>query len=304
MEKKRYVWFDGKFVAYEDAKVPILTHSLQYGSGVFEGIRAYKAKKGTAIFRLDEHVKRFFNSAKIYGMELGLKPEQLKQAIIEIVKKNGLKECYIRPLGFYNDDQIGLSPIGKKVSVAIAAVEFGSYFKGKDKGIRCRVSAWQRINSLILPPEAKGSGNYLNSIIASLEAKKEGADEAILLSIDGYVSEGPGENIFFVQDEKLLTPSKAADILLGITRDTVMKLAERRGLEVEERDMHREEMYTSDEAFFTGTAAELTPITEIDSKRIGNGKIGPITKMLIDAYSGAVRGEDEDFEEWLTYVNS
>jgi branched-chain amino acid aminotransferase len=304
MEKKRYVWFDGKFVAYEDAKVPILTHSLQYGSGVFEGIRAYKTKKGTAVFRLDDHVKRFFNSAKIYGMDLVIKPAQLRQAIIDTVKKNSLEECYIRPFGFYNSDQLGVNPLGRKVSVAIAAIAFGNYFENKEKGIKCKVSSWQRINSTILPPEAKGSGNYLNSILASLEAKRDGADEAILLSLDGYVAEGPGENIFFVQDGTLITPTKAADILLGITRNSIIKIAEAKGLEVEERDMHREEMYTSDEAFFSGTAAEITPITEIDSKKLGNGKIGPITKMLLDAYGSAVHGENEDFEDWLTYIDS
>lgn len=303
MQAKQYVWFDGKFVAFEEAKVHILTHSLQYGSGIFEGIRAYKAKKGTAVFRLGDHIKRFFNSAKIYGMNLGFTPIQIKKAVLALVEKNKLEECYIRPFGFYNSQQLGVNPLGKKVSVAIAAIRFGNYFQNKEKGIKCKVASWQRINSLILPPEAKGSGNYLNSVISSLEARRAGADEAILLSMDGYVAEGPGENIFFVQDGKLVTPTKAADILLGITRDSVIKIAEIRGLQVEERDIHREEMYTSDEAFFSGTAAEITPITEIDSKKIGNGKIGPITKMLLDAYDEAVRGENEDFEEWLTYVD-
>jgi branched-chain amino acid aminotransferase len=302
MKAKQYVWFDGKFIAFEEAKVHILTHSLQYGSGVFEGIRAYKAKKGTAIFRLNDHIKRFFNSAKIYGMNLGFTPKQIENAIVELVKKNKLEECYIRPFGFYNSQQLGVNPLGKKVSVAIAALYFGNYFENKEKGIKCKVSSWQRINSLILPPEAKGSGNYLNSVLSSLEARKAGADEAILLSMDGYVAEGPGENIFFVQDGRLITPTKAADILLGITRDSVIKIAEARGLEVEERDIHREEMYTSDEAFFSGTAAEITPITKIDSKKIGTGKIGPITKMLLDAYDEAVHGENEDFEGWLTYT--
>lgn len=302
MAAKQYVWFDGKFVAYEDAKVHVLTHSLQYGTGFFEGIRAYRAKKGTAVFRLVDHVKRFFNSAKIYGIAIPFTPKQIADAILETVKKNKQGDCYIRPFGFYRTTKVHVTPADRTISVIVAALPFPKYFENKDKGIKCMVSSWQRINSTILPPEAKGSGNYLNSVIASLEAKKEGADEAILLSLDGYVAEGPGENIFFVQDGRLITPSKASDILLGITRDSIMKLAEARGIEVEERSVHREEMYTSDEAFFSGTAAEITPITEIDSKKIGNGKVGPITKMLLDAYDGVVRGKDEDFEDWLTYI--
>jgi branched-chain amino acid aminotransferase len=302
MASNRYVWLDGRFVDYENAVVPLLTHSLQYGSGIFEGIRAYEAKKGTAIFRLDDHVRRFFNTAEIYGMKLPVDRKRLHNAIVSTVAKNKLDACYIRPFGFYNDQQIGLSPAGKKVSVAVAAVPFGSYFANKNKGIRCKVSSWQRINSLIMPPEAKGSGNYLNSILASMEAKRAGADEAILLSHDGYVAEGPGENIFLAQDGRLVTPSKDADILLGITRDSIIKLAEAEGLVVEERGVHKEELYTSDEIFFTGTAAELTPIVSVDSRRIGNGKTGPITRMLLDAYYDAVTGQNEEFSDWLTFV--
>ncbi len=298
----QYVWFDGKFVPFEKANVHVLTHSLQYGSGIFEGIRAYKTAKGPAIFRLDDHVKRFFNTAKIYGMQLPMKREDLKKAIISPVEKNSLNECYIRPFGFYNDQHIGLSPLGKKVSVVVAAIAFGNYFENKDKGISCRVSSWHRINSEILPPEAKGSGNYLNSILASTEAKREGADEAIMLSVDGYVAEGPGENLFLVRNGKLVTPDESADILLGITRDSIIKIAEAKGLEVEERGVHREELYTSDEAFFAGTAAEITPITRVDSRRIGKGKIGPITKLLLDSYDEAVTGQNDDFSYWLTYV--
>lgn len=298
----RYVWFDGKFVDFADATVHILTHSLQYGSGIFEGIRAYKAQKGTALFRLEDHVKRFFNTAEIYGMCLPTTPKILSKAIVGTVSKNKFAECYIRPFGFYNDQHIGLNPIGKKVSVAVAAVYFGSYFANKDKGIKCKVSSWHRINSEVMPPEAKGSGNYLNSILASTEAKKAGADEAIMLSVDGYVAEGPGENLFLVRDGKLVTPDDSADILLGITRDSIMKIAEAKGLEVEEREVHREELYTSDELFFAGTAAELTPITMVDSRKIGSGKAGPITMMLLNAYDNVVRGRDPDFSNWLTHV--
>jgi branched-chain amino acid aminotransferase len=300
--EKQYIWFDGRFVPFADAKLHVLTHSLQYGSGIFEGIRAYDTPKGTAVFRLDDHVARFFNSAKIYGIEIGFTKKQIRDAVLQTVRKNGLRECYIRPYAFYRTTELGVRPADTSTGVIIAAVPFGNYFKNKNKGIRCVVSSWQRIHSTILPPEAKASGNYLNSMLASMEAKKEGADEAILMSVEGYVAEGPGENIFFVQDNTLVTPSKSSDILLGITRDSIIKIAEAKGIEVEERDLHREEMYTSDEAFFSGTAAEITPITEIDSKKIGSGRIGPITKMLMDAYDDAARGKDSDFEDWLAYV--
>ncbi len=303
MQPSKYVWFDGKFTAFEDANVHVLTHSLQYGSGIFEGIRTYKTDRGPAIFRLDDHVKRFFRTAEIYSMPLPINQKTLSNAIAGTVKKNRLDSCYIRPFGFYNDQHIGLSPLGKRVSVVVAALPFGSYFANKDKGVKCKVSSWQRINSLIMPPEAKGSGNYLNSILASMEAKEGGADEAILLSHDGYVAEGPGENIFLVQNGRLVTPSKTADILLGITRDSLIKIAEAKGLTVEEREVHREELYTSDEVFFAGTAAELTPITSIDSRKIGAGKPGPITKVLSEAYDEVVTGQNEDFSDWLTYLS-
>lgn len=302
MKNKQYIWFDGKFIDYENAKVHVLTHSLQYGSGVFEGLRAYKAKNGTAVFRLKDHVRRFFNSAKIYNMDLRFDMREIEKAILNTIKKNKLEECYIRPFAFYNDPHIGINPIGRKISVIIAAIEMGNYFENKEKGIKCKVASWQRINSLILPPEAKGSGNYLNSVLTSMEARKAGADEAILLSYNGYVAEGPGENIFLVQDGKLITPSRSADILLGITRDSTIKLAENKGIIVEEREVHHEELYTSDEVFFTGTAAEITPITEVDSRKVGKGVIGPITKMLLEGFDEIVRGNNDEFEEWLSYV--
>jgi branched-chain amino acid aminotransferase len=299
---QQYIWIDGGFKKFNEVKVHILTHSLQYGSGMFEGIRAYQTQNGTAIFRLKDHVKRFFNTAKIFAMNSSFKPEEIEEAIISIIRKNKLKSAYIRPFAFYNDTRIGLDVTGKKVSVAIAAIPFGNYFENKERGIRCKISSWQRINSLILPPEAKISGNYANSIIASLEAKKSGADEAILTSIDGYVAEGPGENIFIVANNHLITPSREADILMGITRDSVIKIAENMGIEVEERNVHKEELYTCDEAFFTGTAAELTPIVQVDGRVVGKGKPGPITKMLEDKYYAVVNGKNKEFEDWLTIV--
>jgi branched-chain amino acid aminotransferase len=298
-----YFWLDGKLVKRKDAQVPILTHSMQYGSGIFEGIRSYKTKNGTAIFRLNDHIKRFFRSAKVYSMELKYTQSDIHEAIIKVVRHNKLDSCYVRPFAFYNDDNIGVGTSGKPISVFIAAVPFGAYFgTGKENGIKCRISHWQRINSLILPPEAKASGNYINSIIANLDAVSAGADEAILTSLDGYVAEGPGENTFIVEEGKLVTPSREADILMGITRDSIIKIAEYIGLEVVERNIHKEELYTCDEAFFAGTAAEITPITTIDSKKVGMGKPGPITKMLAERYLNVVSGNDKEFERWLTYV--
>ncbi len=300
--KMQYVWLDGRFIEFGKANVHILTHSLQYGSGIFEGIRAYKTAKGPAIFRLKDHIDRFLRSAKIYSMSLAYDSETLQDAVVRLVHKNGLQGCYIRPFAFYNDARIGLSVSGKKISVALAAVEFGSYFKDKNTGIKCIVSSWRRINSDILPPQAKASGNYLNSIIASEDAKRSGAEEAILLSLDGCVAEGPGENIFLVGNGKLITPSEDSDILLGITRDSLIKMAESKGLTVEERHVHREELYTADELFFCGTAAELTSIINVDGRIIGTGKPGPITKMLSDAYIKVTTGMNDEFSDWLTYI--
>lgn len=296
------VWLDNKVIKSGDAKVPILTHSLQYGSGIFEGMRAYETDKGTAIFKLDEHVQRLINSLKIYSMSLAYSQRQIKEAIIRIVKANKLNSCYIRPFAFYNDSRIGVSAFGKKVSLFIAAVPFGKYFSNAERGIRCKISSWHRINSNILPVEAKASGNYLNSVIANNEAKISGFDEAILLSYDGYVAEGSSENIFLVKDNILLTPDRGSDILLGITRDSVIKIAESIGIEVRERLIHREELYTADELFFTGTAAEITPIINVDGATIGTGGVGPITKTLTRAFDDIAHGRNRDFEHWLTYI--
>ncbi len=301
MKNQQYLWLDGKLIKFEAAKVHILTHSLQYGSGVFEGIRCYKTPTGPAVFRLHDHMKRLVNSAKTYGMPLKFTTKQLEGAAITTMSKNGLEEAYIRPFAFYSDVGIGFNVKGKQTSVAIAAVHFGSLFN-PSKGIRCKVSSWLRINSSILPVGAKASGNYLNSLLASQEANNSGYDEAILLSGDGKVAEGPGENIFVVQDGVVITPPKSSDILVGITRDSVLKIAENIGLEVEERDLRREELYTSDEVFFTGTAAEVTPIISVDSRQVGDGKPGPMTTMLSDRYSRIVRGGDKEFASWLTYV--
>lgn len=301
-ENMQYVWRDGKFVDYEKATVHVLTHSLQYGSGIFEGIRSYETEGNVAIFRLQDHVRRFLNSAKICNMKLDNSYDDIFFAIKELVKRNGLKKSYIRPFAFYNDPHIGLDTAGKKIGVVIAAVPFGNYFKNKDSGIKCNVSALRRINPSVLPTQAKASGNYVNSILASIDAKNQGADDAILISNEGFVAEGPAENIFLVSEGKLLTPSKEANILLGITRDTIIRLANSMGIEVEERQIHKEELYTAEEVFFTGTAAEITSIVSVDSRRVGNGKQGDMTKTLERVYLDTVVGKNHKFKDWLTEV--
>ena len=302
MAEESIVWLNGKFIQSKEAVVPIMTHSLQYGSGMFEGIRGYETANGTAIFKLEEHVKRFFNTAKIYMMDLGFSAEEIFNAIVETVKRNKLGDCYIRPFAFYDDSSVGVGTKGKKISVFIGAFPFKRYFSEGSKGLKCKVSSWHRIDSGSLPVQAKGSGNYLNSTLAMKEAHVSGFDEAIFLSRDGYVVEGPGENIFMVKNGNLLTPGMDSSILLGITRDTLIELANHLDMKVEERFVHREELYTCDEAFFCGSAAEVTPITNIDGIRIGNGEVGPITTKIRDAYFSIVQGKNKDFDNWLTYV--
>lgn len=302
MANKGHIWLDGRFIRWEDAKVHLLTHSLQYGSGIFEGIRCYSTKNGPAIFRLHEHITRFMESMKIYCVPSKFTQRQIEDATVGLIRKNRMPDAYIRPFAFYGSTGIGFSIVGKTASVSIMAVKYGSLFQGHQKGLRCKISTWHRINSGILPAGAKASGNYLNSIIASKEANDAGYDEAILMSDSGLVAEGPGENIFVVKDGVLATPPRSANILMGITRDSIIKIARSSGMPVEERDIRKEELYTSDEVFFSGSAAEITPITSVDSRLVGDGKPGPMTESLSAKYSGIVHGESKEFEGWLTYV--
>jgi branched-chain amino acid aminotransferase len=302
MPQEKISWLNGSFIPEEKAVVPIMTHSLQYGSGMFEGIRGYETVNGTAIFKLKEHVKRFFNTAKIYGIDLGHTEKEIEEAIIELVKKNNLKSCYIRPFAFYDDSTVGVGTEGKKISVYIGAFSFGRYFSESETGLRCKVSSWHRIDSSILPIEAKASGNYLNSVIAMKEAKAAGFDEAILTTREGFVAEGPGENIMLVKDGKIITPGRDSSILLGITRDTIIDILKEENYEVTERFVHREELYTADELFFVGTAAEVTPILNVDGVQIGNGKVGEVTKEIKNLYFSVVKGESEKHKKYLTYA--
>ncbi len=303
MATQQYIWMDRKMVPEQKATIHILSHPVQYASGIFEGTRAFKAKKGTAIFRLQDHTHRFLNTARIARMNIPYSEGELNNATIAVVAKNRLGDCYIRPFGYYPVKGVGLTNPVKdpRVSVAIAAFPFAKYLEKKG-GLTCKVSSYRKVSSSMLSPRAKLSANYMGSLFASFEAKEAGCDEAILLSESGHVAEGPAENIFIVNDGVLITPPGAANILMGITRDSIIKIAKDLGLLVEERNIHREELYTCDEAFFTGTAIEIEPIISVDERKLGGGKPGPVTQMLNETYMQVVRGEKEEYEDWLTYV--
>ncbi|MDV3277331.1 MAG: branched-chain amino acid transaminase [Nitrososphaerales archaeon] len=297
------IWMDGRFVDWDDAKIHVLTHGLHYGYAVFEGIRCFSTSKGPALFRLDEHLDRFMNSAKIYRMQVGFTKKELFDACVELVRQNGVKEVYLRPIAYSSYGEMGLSPLKSKISVAIASWEWGLYL-GEDaaeKGVRATVSSWVRIDSRSLPPQAKCAANYANSALAKMEAVSAGFDEAIILNGIGMVAEGPGENIFRVKDGILSTPPASSGILRGITRDTVIQFAKELGVTFYRNDFTREELYTSDELFFTGTAAGLAMIREVDGRVIGNGK-QPILPKLQKMYNDATHGTDRSHEKWLTYV--
>jgi branched-chain amino acid aminotransferase len=295
MEETKFIWFNGKLVKWEDAKIHVLSHALHYGSGVFEGIRAYKTKKGPAVFRLKEHVKRLFSSAESLFMVLKYSQEDIIKAIKETVKSNGLEEGYIRPIIFYGYGKMGLNPNGADIDVAIAVWPWGSYI---GESAKVKISNIMRIDPKSLKADKKVCGHYVNSILASLEAKKQGYDEAILLDSKGNVAEGPGENVFIIKDKKIFTPTLNHQILPGITRDSIIKIAKDLGYEVIEKDIKVSELKEADEIFFTGTAAEVTPISKLDNKEIG---IGPITLKLKEKYMDIVRGK-AGYEEWRDYV--
>ena len=303
-DRDGHIWMDGKFVDWRDAKVHVLTHSLHYGVGVFEGVRAYATEQGPAIFRLKRHTERLFQSAKIMGMKIPYSVEQVNQAQIESIAKNNLKSGYLRPLAFYGADAMGLHARGLTVRLMVAAWEWGAYLgeDGLENGIRVKTSSFSRhhINSVMA--KAKTTGNYTNSIMSLQEAESCGYDEALMLDTSGYVAEGSGENIFIVRRGKVFTPSLTS-ALEGITRDTVVQLfAEDMGMEVIEKQITRDEVYTADEAFFTGTAAEVTPIKSLDDREIGAGSAGPVTKEIQKRYFDVVNGRDPKLTDWLTYV--
>jgi branched-chain amino acid aminotransferase len=297
------IWMDGKLVPWEQAQVHVLTHSLHYGLGVFEGIRCYKGEKGSAIFRLKEHIARLFASAHIVQMKLPYGPEQLEAAVIETVRANRLEACYIRPIAFIGTGEMGLYVKQNPIQVVIAAWPWGTYLgdEGLRNGIRVKISSFARHHVNISLTRAKVTGYYVNSQLAKYEAKEAGYDEALLLDTEGYVAEGPGENVFIVRNGVLRT-TPLTSILEGITRDSVLQLAREAKVPVAEERFTRDELYLADEAFFTGTAAELTPIREVDGRKIGSGKPGPITQQLQERFFSIVRGADPAHRTWLTSI--
>jgi branched-chain amino acid aminotransferase len=298
------IWMNGEFVAWEDAKVHVLTHCMHYGTGVFEGIRAYDTEVGTAIFRHDDHLRRLENSAKLYYMDMPFAREQLREATHELIARNGLRSCYIRPLVYRGHGPMGLNPLDNPVEVSIAVWEWGAYLgdAAKEHGVRARTSSWRRISPDSLIPHSKASGQYLNSVLAKIEATKSGYEEAILLDDHGHVCEGTGENVFVVKDGKIYTPPQTASILDGINRRSVIEIATDLGYTVVERDVARSELALADEVFLTGTAAELTPMNSIDDIQIGEGKRGEVTQAVQAAFEDALHGRTERYREWLDVV--
>jgi branched-chain amino acid aminotransferase len=298
----RFIWMDGSLVPWEDARIHVLTHTLHYGSGVFEGIRAYATKRGPAIFRLTDHMERLHRSAKIHLVEIPFGVEKLVDATKETVRSNGHAACYIRPLVYRGYGEMGLNWIGVPVNVMIATWAWGTYLgdEGIARGVRMKVSSWRRYDHNALPPAAKATGQYINSSLAKVEAVKAGYDEAIMLNHQGNVADATGENVFMIRDGVLVTPPVSAGALEGITRDSVMKIAADLGVPVAERDLARADLYTADEAFVTGTAAELVPVRSVDDRELGDP--GPVTKKLQEVYFAAVKGELDRYSAWNEYV--
>jgi branched-chain amino acid aminotransferase len=296
------IWFDGKMVDWRSANIHVLTHTLHYGMGVFEGVRAYKTAQGAAIFRLKEHTRRLFNSAKILGLTIPFSYEEIAQAQKDVVRENQLESCYLRPLVWVGSEKLGLSPTGNTIHVAIAGWAWGAYLgeEGMAKGIRVKTSSFTRHHVNISLVRAKACGYYINSILAHQEAAADGYDEALLLDTEGYISEGPGENVFVVRNGTIYTPD-VASCLDGITRNSVLTMARDLGIPVVEKRITRDEMYCCDEAFFSGTAAEITPIRELDNRTIGEGRRGPITEQIQSLFFKVVAGEDERYRDWLAH---
>jgi len=302
-DRDGFIWYDGKLVPWRDATTHVLTHTLHYGMGVFEGVRAYKTDSGTAIFRLKEHTERLFNSAHIFQMKIPFDKETLMAAHCEVVRVNKLESCYIRPIVFYGSEAMGIAATTLSVHVAVAAWPWGAYLgeDGMSKGIRVKTSSFTRHHVNINMCRSKSVGTYTNSILAHQEVAHDGYDEALLLDVDGYVAEGAGENIFIVKKGKLFTPDLTS-CLEGITRDSIVTLAKELGIELIEKRITRDEVYCADEAFFTGTAAEVTPIRELDNRTIGSGSRGPVTQRLQALFFECVGGKNKQHSDWLAHV--
>jgi branched-chain amino acid aminotransferase len=304
MEKEKKIWFDGKFVPWEKAQIHILTHTLHYGLGVFEGIRCYQGSDGrSAVFRLPEHVERLFASAHAMELDIPFSQKEISEACCKVLKVNGMKDGYIRPLVFIGDGVMGVHPKDNPIRVSIIAWKWGAYLgdEGLKKGIRVKVSSYTRHHVNVMMTKTKTCGNYVNSILAKKEVTRDGYDEAIMLDTAGYVSEASGENIFLVKKGEIKTPPLTS-ILPGITRDSVLTIAKDLGIKVVEERFTRDELYLADEAFFSGTAAEITPIREVDNRRVGKGRPGPVTKKIQEIFFLAVKGDKEKYQSWLTYL--
>ncbi len=299
------IWMDGKLLDWEDATVHVLTHGLHYGSGVFEGVRAYETERGTAVLRLPDHIRRLFRSAHVYQMEVPFSQDELVQAVLDTVRENGMGPCYIRPLVYRGYGEMGLNPLPAPINVTVACWSWGLYLgeESIERGVRAKISSWKRSDHNMLPPGAKATGQYINSGLAKVEALKGGYDEAIFLNMAGYVTDGSGENIFVVKDGTLLTPPLSAGCLDGITRDSIITIAHDLGFEVVESNLSRFDLYTADEAFFTGTAAEVAPIREVDDRPVGAGERGPVTRELQNVFFAAVRGQVDAYRSWLTPID-
>jgi len=305
MNESRYIWKNGELLEWEKATTHVLTHSLHYGSSVFEGIRAYETEKGPAIFKAKDHYDRLHASAKAYHFKIPFSTDELIKGTQHLITENKLNSCYIRPLTYFGYNEMGIMPYKNPIETIIAAWEWGSYL-GNDaieNGIRCKVSSWQKINQKMLPPHAKSSANYANSILAKKEIQDQGYDEAILLNKNQNVAEGPGENIFIIKDNILKTPSTDQDLLNGITAQTILQLAEDLGMKVTRTTLSLDDLLNADELFLTGTAAEVTPVIELNDQKIANGQRGEKTKALQDLYFSIVKGQNADYSNWLTYMD-
>ena len=299
------IWKDGALVDWADANVHVLSHAVHYGSGVFEGIRAYATERGPAVWHLDEHLKRLFRSAKLYHMDIPYSVEAITDAVKEVIRANGLDACYIRPVVLRGYGEMGVNPLNAPVNVFIAVWPWGAYL-GEDaleNGVRIKISSWRRNAQNALPSSAKATGQYINGVLAKIESLKAGYDEAVMLNEQGYITDGSGENLFIVRDGRLTTPPISAGCLDGITRGSVMRIGRDLGYEVTEENLVRTDLYNADECFFTGTAAEITPIREVDDRAVGEGHRGPITKELQGAFFAATKGETDAYASWLTYAN-
>ena len=304
MEPTDLIWMNGDFVAWEDARIHVLTHGLHYGTGVFDSMRCYDTELGPAVFRNADHIDRLLRSAELYYMPVPFTADELRAATLELVARNGLRSCYIRPLVNRGYGQMGLNPLEAPVDVTLACWEWGAYLgdQGLNAGVRAKVSSWRRISPASLIPHAKASGQYLNSVLAKVESLKAGYEEAILLDDDGHVCEGTGENVYFVRDGEIVTPGQHNSILDGITRRSVLQLARDLGYPIVERNVARAELYLADEVFLSGTAAEIVPVREIDDHVIGTGRPGEVTRVLQKAFDDAVHGRTERYREWLDVV--